>query len=59
MHTTVHPDDGPGPMDKPRQGGSLAGNMAGQIIGIARVSVGTPLKDHERRGRTQQQQADI
>ena len=35
-------------------GDSLAGNMAGQIIGIACGSVGTPLKDHERRGRTQQ-----
>ena len=52
MHQTVHPDDGPEPMDRPRQGDTLAGNMAGQIIG----SVGTPLKDHEKTGKTQQQQ---
>ena len=31
----MNPDDGPGPMDRPRQCDSLAGNMAGQIIGIA------------------------
>ena len=55
MHQTVHSDNGPGPMDRPRQGDSLAGNMAEQIIGIACGSVGTPLKGHERRGRTQQQ----
>ena len=61
MHQTVHPDNDPGPMDRPRQCDSLAGNMAGQIIGIACGSVATPLKDHERRGRTQQQHqpADI
>ena len=35
---------------------SFAGNMEGQLIGIACGSVGTPLKDHEKRGRTQQQQ---
>ena len=39
MHQTVHPGDGPGPMDKPRQGDSFAGNMEGQIIGIACGSV--------------------
>ena len=43
MHQTVHPDDGPGPMDRPRQGDSLAGNMAGQIIGIACGSVGSKI----------------
>ena len=53
MHRAVHPDDGP--MDRPRQGDSFAGNMTGQIIDIACGFVGTPLKDHERRGRTQQQ----
>ena len=56
MHQTVHPDDGPGLMDRPCQGDSFAGNMEGQIIGIACGSVWTPLKDHERRARTQQQQ---
>ena len=57
MHQTVKPDDGPGPMDRPRQGDSFAGNMEGHIIGIPCGSVGTPLKDHERRGRTQQNYA--
>ena len=55
MHQTVHLDDSPGPMDRPRQDDSLAGNMAGQIIGISCGSVGTPLINHERRSRTQQQ----
>ena len=55
MHQTVHPGDGHGPMDRPCQGDSFAGNMEGQTIGIACGSVGTPLKDHERRGRPQQQ----
>ena len=40
-------------MDRPRQGDSFAGNIEGQIIGIACGSVGTPLKNHKRRGRTQ------
>ena len=38
------------------QGDSFAGDIEGQIIGIACGSAGTPLKDNERRGRTQQQQ---
>ena len=59
MHQTVHPDGGPGPMDRPRQGDSLAGNMAGQIIGIACGSVENPLKDHERKGRTQQHESMV
>ena len=58
MHQTVHSDDGPGPMDRHRQCDSFAGNMEGQVIGIACGSVGTPLKDHEGRGRTQQHTID-
>ena len=46
-------DDGPGPMDIPRQSDSLAGYMEGQIIGIACGPVGVPLYNHERRVWTQ------
>ena len=56
MHYTVHPDDGPGPMDNPRQSDSFARRVEGQIVGIAFGSVGTPLCKHERRGCQQQQQ---
>ena len=56
MHQAVHPHDGPGPMDRPRQSDSFAGYMEGQIIGIACGPVGAPLYNHERRGWTQQQQ---
>ena len=31
MHWAVHPDDGPGPMDKPCKSDSFAGHVEGQI----------------------------
>ena len=34
MHRVVHPHDGPGPMDRPRQSDSSAGHMEGHIVGI-------------------------
>ena len=43
MHQTVHTHDGPGPMDRPRQGDSFAGHMDRRIVGIACGSVGAPL----------------
>ena len=55
MHQTVHPNDGHGPIDRPHQGDFFAGNMEGQIIGIACGSVGT----RERRGRTQHEVDEV
>ena len=43
MHRAVHPHDGPGPMDRSRQGNSSAGHMERGIVGIDCGSVGAPL----------------
>ena len=42
-HVFIHPHDGPGPMDRPRQDDSSAGHMEGQTVGIDCGSVGAPL----------------
>ena len=43
MHRAVHPHDGPGSMDRPRQGDISVGHMEGHIVGIECGSVGAPL----------------
>ena len=58
QHTSSHalsctPDEGPRPMDRPCQIDSFAGQVEGQIDGIAFWPVGDPLYKHERKGRKQ------